>query len=103
MSEYDIILETFRGKIGFCFNYKDLEEVESLVKEIERLNNIIKEYDNWLDEQIDINEDSNNQDYLSAIYSISYCKLQEIKELNCTKESQNDAIKNNDDANEGEH
>ena len=78
MSEYDIILGTFRGKIGYCFNYKDLEEVESLIKEIERLNNIITELEKYLKEFTPMAEFGTNRTYIPN--DIVLDKLKELKE-----------------------
>lgn len=58
-----------------------VEEEKELYNEVIRLKKVLRSYGDWLEDQIDFNEDSNNQDYLCAIYSIAYCKLQEFKEI----------------------
>lgn len=73
-----VYMETGNRSYGKSYVQNLLDEKD---REIERLNNVIKNLNSWLEEQIDFNEGSNNQDYLCAIYSMVYCKLQEFKEL----------------------
>ena len=69
-------------------------------EEIERLNNIINGMEKFFQYAYD-NEVRPLNDRKVSVWTICLDKLKELK--NCTKESQNDAIKNESEANEGEH
>ena len=89
--------ETIKGIIKY--NKGATEKIEEQQEEIERLNNIINGLEKWLIEQ---EEEHRNLPYmaLAGIFDDTLDKIKELK--NCTKESQNDAIKSNDEAIKGE-
>lgn len=55
ISKKEIILGNWRSKIGYCFNYKDLEELEIIINYYEEVN---KELHNKIDKAIEYIEET---------------------------------------------
>ena len=60
-------------------NVNKVVDYANLLKENERLNNIINELEKFLVERIEYNQGSKLQDYLENTYSMIYSELQELK------------------------